>query len=203
VVALVGRHRLDRGPEHDAAEVEDDRSEVHGPEGSGEARRITTPPRSPAPEDPILDATIQIRALLHAYAARLDDGDLDGVAALFADATFRSPAGTHLSGTAEVRRMYDAVHLYDGRPLTRHLISGAVIDVADDAATARSTCQFVVVQATGGSPFQPVLAGRYVDEFDRGPDGRWRFRDRLVISDLTGDLSRHYALGSTATQSPS
>jgi ketosteroid isomerase-like protein len=173
---------------------------VHGREGSGEAPAIETPP---VPTPPVPTPDTAIRALLHAYATRLDDGDLDGVAALFADATFRSPAGTHLTGTAAVRRMYDAVRLYDGRPLTRHLISGAVVDVAGDGATAASRCQFVVVQAEGGSPFQPVLAGRYVDAFDRGPDGRWRFRDRLVISDLTGDLSRHYVLGSTATQSPS
>src|SRR5262245_61582329 len=102
----------------------------------------------------------EIRALLHAYATRLDDGDLDGVAALFADATFRSPAGTHLTGAAEVRRMYDAVRLHDGLPLTRHLITGAVVEVTGDGdgegegegATARSTCQFVVLQKVDGSP---------------------------------------------------
>jgi ketosteroid isomerase-like protein len=159
---------------------------VHGPEGSGEASGIATP----LAEVPSADE-IEIRALLHEYAARLDDGDLDGVAALFAAATFRSPAGTHLQGTAAVRRMYDGMLLYDGVPLTRHLISGAVIDV-DGPDAARSTCQFVVVQGAGGSPFAPVLAGRYVDEFDRGADRRWRFRDRLVLTDLTGDLSRHY-----------
>ena len=125
-----------------------------------------TPPARPqsAAED-----AAEIRALLHAYAVRLDDGDLDGVAELFADASFRSPAGTHLTGTAEVRRMYDAVQLYDGVPLTRHLITGAVVDVADDATTARSRCQFVVVQAAGGSPLAPVLAGRYVDSSTAGP----------------------------------
>jgi ketosteroid isomerase-like protein len=159
---------------------------VHGREGSGEALAITTPPAHPEPA-----AETEIRGLLHEYAARLDAGDLDGVAALFAAATFRSPAGTHLEGAADVRRMFDAMLLYDGVPSTRHLITGAVIDVVGPAA-ARSTCQFVVVQAVGGSPLAPVLAGRYVDEFDRGPDGRWRFRDRLVVSDLTGDLSRHY-----------
>jgi ketosteroid isomerase-like protein len=134
----------------------------------------------------------EITALLYEYAARLDAGDLDGVAELFAAATFRSPAGTHLTGTAEVRGMYDAMRLYDGVPRTRHLITGAVVEVTGPSS-ARSTCQFVVLQGVGdGAPPGPVLAGRYVDEFDRGPDGRWRFRDRLVVSDLTGDLSRHY-----------
>ena len=66
---------------------------------------------------------------------------------------------------------------------------------ADSGDEARSRCQFVVVQAVGGSTFAPVLAGRSLDELDRGPDGRWRFRDRLVISDLTGDLSRHHSPG--------
>ena len=133
----------------------------------------------------------EITALLYEYATRLDAGDLDGVAELFAAATFRSPAGTHLTGTVQVRSMYDAMQLYDGAPGTRHLITGAVVDVTGPSS-ARSTCQFVVLQGVAGAPLGPVLAGRYVDEFDRGPDGRWRFRDRLVVSDLTGDLSRHY-----------
>jgi hypothetical protein len=36
-----------------------------------------------------------------------------------------------------------------------------------------------------------VVAGRYFDRFERGPDG-WRFADRLFLSDLIGDMSRHF-----------
>src|SRR2546430_5299146 len=46
-----------------------------------------------------------IRALIHEYAERIDGGDLDGLAALFADATWGSPGRrTPLRGTEQVRR---------------------------------------------------------------------------------------------------
>ena len=65
-----------------------------------------------------------IAALIHLYAERLDDGDLDGVAALFADATWRTPARADaLRGHVAVRRAYDGVILHDGRPGTKHVIT--------------------------------------------------------------------------------
>ena len=132
-----------------------------------------------------------ILALIHAYAERLDDGDLDGVAALFADATWRTPARAQpLRGTAAVRRAYDGVLLYDGRPSTKHVITNVTIDIAADAATASARSYFTVLQARPGLPLQPIICGRYHDAFARSAGG-WRFADRLILSDLIGDLSRH------------
>src|SRR5205085_12194669 len=66
---------------------------------------------------PVGDATEKIRALVAAYGERLDAGDLDGVAALFANATWRS--GTRsLTGVSAIRAVYDDVILYDGVPST-------------------------------------------------------------------------------------
>jgi ketosteroid isomerase-like protein len=130
-----------------------------------------------------------IRALIHEYAARIDLGDLDGLAALFTDATWSSPGrGTPLRGAAQVRHAYDGVILYDGIPCTKHVISNVTIEVAGDAATARS--YFTVLQAHPDLPLQPIIVGRYHDRFER-VDGRWRFADRQIIPDLIGDLSRH------------
>ena len=51
-----------------------------------------------------------VTALVHAYAERLDAGDLDGVAQLFARARWRSPQHPDgLRGAAAVRRVYDGV----------------------------------------------------------------------------------------------
>jgi hypothetical protein len=49
---------------------------------------------------------------------------------------------------------------------------------------------FTVFQALPDFPLQPIIAGRYHDAFER-VDGTWRFADRLILSDLIGDLSRH------------
>jgi ketosteroid isomerase-like protein len=132
----------------------------------------------------------EIRALLDAYCERLDAGDFDGVADLFRHGVFRSPRGTNLQGTNEVRSQYEAVILYaDGTPRTKHVLGTVVVEAEDDAGTASARCAFTVFQAVDGPP-QPVLTGRYHDQFER-IDGAWCFRERFVYPDLEGDLSRH------------
>lgn len=136
-----------------------------------------------------MDDAAQITTLIHTYAERIDAGDLDGVAALFADATWRSPGRAEpLRGAAEVRRAYDGVILYDGIPSTKHVVTNVVVEVTGDTATARS--YFTVFQARPDLPLQPIIAGRYHDAFAR-VGGVWRFADRLIVPDLIGDLSRH------------
>ena len=68
-----------------------------------------------------------------------------------------------------------------------------------DSATARS--YYTVMQQTDALPLQPIICGRYHDTFARR-GGEWRFTDRLIFSDLIGDLSQHllvdvYGGGST------
>ena len=129
-----------------------------------------------------------VSALVHTYAELLDDGDLDGVADLFAGATWRSGGGTVRCGTEEVRRAYDPVILYEGVPRTHHLISNLTVEI--EGELARSRCYFSVVQAAPGRQPEIILAGRYHDEFALGP-ASWRFTDRLILADLIGDLRRH------------
>ncbi len=143
--------------------------------------------------DAVPDAE-QIRALIHAYAERIDTGDLDGLAALFEHSTWRSEGRPEVfRGVEQVRRMYRGVILYDGRPCTKHVITNvSVVCDGADVATARS--YFTVLQATPDLPLQPIIAGSYHDEFAR-IGGMWWFNDRLIIVDLVGDLSRHMQMG--------
>jgi 3-phenylpropionate/cinnamic acid dioxygenase small subunit len=131
----------------------------------------------------------RILALVHEYATRLDAGDLDGVAALFAHAELRSTRQERvLRGTAEARTLYEPVILYDyGTPRTMHQITNVTIDVDGDDATARSS--FAVLQVTGQG-LHPILAGEYHDRFAR-VDGVWRFAARVFAPKLFGDLSGH------------
>jgi hypothetical protein len=135
----------------------------------------------------------EITALVHAYARRLDAGDLDGVSALFEHATWRSEAtGEVRRGSEEVRAVYERVRLYDGIPHTKHLISNLSIDVEPVVGRAAAECYFTVLQGVDArDPIQIILSGRYVDRFDR-VDGVWRFADRLFVVRLTGDLARHF-----------
>ena len=137
-----------------------------------------------------MDGAEEIRSLIHSYAELLDAGDLDGVAALFEHATWRTSARAEvLRGSEQVREAYRGVILYDGVPRTRHVISNVTV-VCADAPVATARCYFTVLQAVPGLPLQPILAGQYHDEFEQ-VDGDWRFTDRLILPDLLGDLSRH------------
>jgi 3-phenylpropionate/cinnamic acid dioxygenase small subunit len=136
----------------------------------------------------------EIVALINRYAELLDGGQLDEVAALFDRATWRaSRTGVTLSTPEEVRAVYRNVILYeDGTPRTRHLLTNVTVDVDDDGVAASSSCYFTVLQGVApGEPIQPILSGRYVDRFAKGPDG-WHFTDRLFHADLIGDQSRHF-----------
>ena len=134
----------------------------------------------------------QIAALVYRYAELLDAGDLDGVAALFEHATWGSGTRTErMQGTAQVRRMYDGVVLYDdGTPRTKHVITNLVIDHDEASTTATARSYFTVLQAVDGLTLQPIIAGRYHDRFEQ-VDGQWRFAERIIHPDLHGDLSMH------------
>ena len=142
-----------------------------------------------------------IETLLYAYAERVDRGDLDGVAELFAHGRIRGvadgPPETVFEGRERVRAMYEtSIRLYDdGTPRTKHLTTNAQIEVDEQAGTARSRACYSVTQATDELPLQLIITGRYEDTFHR-VDGEWVFDTRVMHVDQVGDLSHHltYAL---------
>ena len=138
----------------------------------------------------------EIENLLYTYAERIDAGDLDGVAKLFAHGKILpSPdAAREVSfvGRDQVRGMYEAAtRLYDdGTPRTKHVTTNAIIEVAADAETASARSYYTVLQQTEKLALQPIIAGRYHDTFQRR-EGRWWFESRTIMIDLVGDLSHH------------
>jgi SnoaL-like domain len=130
-----------------------------------------------------------ITALIHEYAFRLDGGDLDGVAALFAHAELHFTRNDRvLQGSTAARTLYDRVILYeDGTPRTMHQLTNVLIDI--ERETARARTYFTVLQITGQG-LHPILAGEYRDRFRR-VQGEWQFAERVFDPKLVGDLSRH------------
>lgn len=149
------------------------------------------PPVATAP-----DPARQIENLLHTYAERIDAGDLDGVADLFARGRIHGveggPPETVFEGRDGVRRLYGAtVRLHDdGTPRTRHVTTNAIIEVDDDAGVAAARSTYLVTQATAALPLQVIVTGRYRDTFHR-VDGTWWFTTRTMYVDQVGDLSHH------------
>lgn len=142
------------------------------------------------------DSARAIENLLYTYAERIDAGDLEGLAELFAhgriQASADAPAEKAVAGRDAVLALYRAsTRIYpDGSPHTRHLTSNAIIEVATGGQTAKARSCYTVFQQVDDFPLQPIIAGRYHDTFQL-LDGRWFFDTRIMLVDLIGDLSRH------------
>lgn len=140
------------------------------------------------------EAIADITALVMSYAERLDLGDFEGVAALFADATYRASTGAGVvtqRGSDQVLATMRALILtYDGIPATKHVTTNLVVDVASSGTAATGRSYFTVLQGRPGLGLAPVVAGRYHDAFARDETG-WHFTDRLIFTDLVGDVSHH------------
>ncbi|MBW2315383.1 MAG: nuclear transport factor 2 family protein [Deltaproteobacteria bacterium] len=135
-----------------------------------------------------------IEGLLYAYAERIDLGDFEGVADLFAHGLIApfpgASAEQRVEGRDAVLALYrGTTRLYeDGTPHTKHITSNVIVDVEGERASARS--YYTVLQQVGELPLQPIISGRYHDRFHR-IDGAWWFDARVIHVDLVGDLSRH------------
>jgi hypothetical protein len=142
------------------------------------------------------DDAREIENLIYAYAERIDAGDLDGVAALFAHGRIcgveDGPPETVFEGTERVRQMYEmATRLHDdGTPKTKHLTTNVALHVDAAAGTARGSAYYCVTQATPDLPLQIIVTGRYKDTFHR-IDGNWWFDTRIMFVDQVGDTSQH------------
>lgn len=151
-----------------------------------------------------MDDSRLIENLIYTYAERIDAGDLEAVAELFRYGEIVAPAqGSSTVGYDQVLAMYrGATRLYEstGTPLTKHITTNVIIEVDEAGATASSRSYFTVVQATDALPLQPIISGRYRDEFAKGVLG-WHFTRREMYVDLMGDLSAHLLYDASALQS--
>jgi hypothetical protein len=141
----------------------------------------------------------QVRNLLGRYTERMDLGDFEGLGEIFRRAKLTDFDGNPVAeGFEGVRDSYtNGTQMYDGRPGTKHVTTNVQIEVDEEAGTAWAKAAYVVFQATPTMALQPIITGRYHDDFARDDDGTWYFTHRRFAVDSVGDLSNHltYALG--------
>jgi hypothetical protein len=142
------------------------------------------------------DDAREIENLLYTYAERIDAGDLEGVADLFAHgriaATPDAAPEAMVVGREAVLGLYRGstrIH-EDGSPRTKHVTTNAIVEVEPGGERAAARSYYTVLQQVEGLPLQPIIAGRYRDTFHR-VEGRWWFDTRVILVDLVGDLSHH------------
>jgi 3-phenylpropionate/cinnamic acid dioxygenase small subunit len=140
------------------------------------------------------DARSAIEHIVYGYAEGVDAGDFAGVAELFAHALYKGggPDDPGVRGAPPVLEIFEAmVRRYDdGTPRTKHVTTNLIIDADETAGTASARSYFTVFQQLAGFALQPIVAGRYHDEFER-VDDEWRLSERVIFCDLIGDVSRH------------
>jgi hypothetical protein len=137
-----------------------------------------------------------IAGLVYEYAERIDAGDLEGVARLFAHGRYGMAGGPAAAcGATAVSAALGVVKLHDGSPRTKHVTTNLSVEIDEAGASATARSYFTVLQATASLPLQIILAGRYHDRFAR-VDGAWHFTERLIHVDLAGDLREHLRGGS-------
>ncbi len=151
---------------------------------------------APTPTSAAATSDRAIQNLIATYAELVDGGDFAGLGVLFADATLSLNGGEPLAGAAAIERFaHDTLLTYDdGTPRTRHVISNVFAEVDEAAGTAVARSYFTVLQSLPELPLQPIASGRHLDRYARR-DGRWRFAERRVVTDFTGDVSHHVRSG--------
>lgn len=131
--------------------------------------------------------------LMNEYCYRIDSGDLQGFAELFAHGTWlvRGDPNGGDTGTTEVMDTLQNIILYDGKPNTKHVMTNIQVDVDDTGNTANAQCYVTVYQAVPPDfPLQAIFIGHYRDRFEK-VQNCWRFVLRDISPDLPGDLSHH------------
>jgi uncharacterized protein (TIGR02246 family) len=136
------------------------------------------------------DDIIAIEQLLNRYCHRLDQGDVDGVVALFAEDAVLIPtydgSGEH-AGRDAIRAWYTNY----GRTVVaatrglRHKISTAAIEVDGDQAT--SACYLDADSVDPASGRRSLAGGRYLDRLVRR-DGTWLISERRIVVDYASTL---------------
>jgi len=144
----------------------------------------------------------EIANLLFEYAERIDRGDLAGMAELFAHADYRAGDSPPLRGAARIEQLNRSlIRLYeDGTPRTQHVTTNLQIEVNAAEAQARCHSRFTVLQEFpigAGGGIHAIVMGRYHDRFER-VTGRWRFAERHILMDRTGELRHHLRLDKLA-----
>jgi ketosteroid isomerase-like protein len=123
-----------------------------------------------------------IANLIASYAFLNDDADIAGLGELFADAVCTLD-GTTARGRQEIETLARTIINVgqDGRSTTSHEFTNIMIDVDEVADTAIGRAYWTLYVAVSGAPRQPVLAGRYLDRFERR-NGQWRFTERTATT---------------------
>lgn len=136
-----------------------------------------------------LEAEQAIRETMVRYTQTLDYGDSAGWAACYTpDGVFDvrrrgEPLFRH-QGTEALAKFADG-HTSAPEVYHKHFLGLPSISVSRDGDSATASAYFMMVHESPAGP-QVLVFGRYLDEFARGQDARWRLSERVVDMEDVG-----------------
>jgi len=143
-----------------------------------------------------LKIRVALEDLNTAFCYHLDHNDPDALLALFADDVYYTHGARVSHGKAELEKVFRGRSAAQVRT-SRHMYSGFKLTI-ESATRARGTSVCMTFGAYGEPPLSPAiptLVADFVDAYERGSDGRWRFKERhihriFVAADNTGPLGQ-------------
>jgi uncharacterized protein (TIGR02246 family) len=124
---------------------------------------------------------LEIEALNAEFAYLIDHDQSERVADLFTeDGVYGRSTGERSEGRAAIRESYRARAAHGVRT-ARHLFSNLRLVVESDRRV-RGTVVLTLYAADGPPPHpaDPMLVADYDDVYERGDDGKWRYRERII-----------------------
>jgi hypothetical protein len=128
-----------------------------------------------------LTIRVALEDLNTSFCHHLDHNEVDALLELFVDDVYYTHGSRVSRGKAELTEVFRSRSATETRT-ARHLYSGLKLDI-ESATRARGTSVCMTFAAYGEPPLSPAiptLVADFVDQYVRGDDGRWRFKERHI-----------------------
>lgn len=143
-----------------------------------------------------LSIRVALEDLNTAFCHHLDHENVDALLDLFVDDVYYTHGSRVSRSRAELEQVFRSRSTGQKRT-SRHMYSGLKLEI-ESARRARGTSVCMTFGQYGEpplSPAVPTLVADFVDEYVRGDDGKWRFKERhihriFVAPDNTGPLGQ-------------
>ena len=124
---------------------------------------------------------VALEDLNTAFCYHLDHNEVDALLELFVDDVYYTHGSRVSRGKAELAEVFRNRSATETRT-ARHMYSGLKLDI-ESPTRARGTSVCMTFAAYGEPPLSPAiptLVADFVDEYVRGDDSRWRFKERHI-----------------------
>jgi len=128
-----------------------------------------------------LTIRVALEDLNTTFCYHLDHNEVDALLALFVDDVYYTHGSRVSRGKAELAEVFRNRSATETRT-ARHMYSGLKLDI-ESPTRARGTSVCMTFAAYGEPPLSPAiptLVADFVDEYVRGDDSRWRFKERHI-----------------------